>query len=100
MLLKTTELAELINLSVCTIRRYVAQGKLSYVRTPGGHYRFRESDVYDLIRSTLKSTTTDHQEDAISRAKAFLIFHNKDFGQSLRNTNKPFTGFHERMDVR
>lgn len=31
-----------------TITRYALAGKLSYTRTPGGHRRYKLSDVYEL----------------------------------------------------
>lgn len=39
------EVARRSGLSVDTIRRYCSQGKLPYVRTPGGQRRFRAEDV-------------------------------------------------------
>lgn len=37
--------ARLFGVSVSTVTRWAQQGKLPTVRTPGGHYRFREDAV-------------------------------------------------------
>lgn len=50
-LLTTREAAKVAHVSVITIRRAVEAGKLSPLRTPGGHFRFRRSDVDALLTS-------------------------------------------------
>lgn len=44
-LLKPSEVAMLFRVDPKTVVRWAEQGKLSYVRTAGGHRRFRESVV-------------------------------------------------------
>lgn len=41
--------ADLIGVHDETIKRWAAKGKLPAFRTPGGHWRFRRSDVLALI---------------------------------------------------
>lgn len=48
-LLPITEAAQILGLSVDTLRRYDRNGTLRAVRTPGGHRRFRRSDVEALL---------------------------------------------------
>lgn len=37
--------ATMLNVSVKTLRRWEAAGKISAIRTPGGQRRFREADI-------------------------------------------------------
>lgn len=44
-LLTPGEVAVLFRVDVKTVGRWAGAGKLSAIRTPGGHRRFRESEV-------------------------------------------------------
>jgi excisionase family DNA binding protein len=48
-LLTPGEVAKLMRVDPKTVTRWAADGKLSSIRTPGGHRRFRESDVRALL---------------------------------------------------
>lgn len=42
----TTQVAKHYGVDNSTVRKWVAEGKLTpALRTPGGHYRFRETDL-------------------------------------------------------
>ncbi|WP_457149551.1 helix-turn-helix domain-containing protein [Mycobacteroides abscessus] len=43
--LTPAEAARHLHVSLRTIQRYIATGKLPALKTPGGHYRIKESDV-------------------------------------------------------
>jgi excisionase family DNA binding protein len=43
------EVAALFRVDPKTVTRWAAAGRLSSIRTPGGHRRFRESEVKDLM---------------------------------------------------
>lgn len=47
--LTTGEAAKRLGVSVATLRRYEAQGKISARRTPGGSRRFSQADI-DALR--------------------------------------------------
>lgn len=49
-LLKPGEVAELFRVDPKTVTRWAASGRITRVRTPGGHSRFRESEVRALLR--------------------------------------------------
>jgi excisionase family DNA binding protein len=49
-LLTPGELAALFRVSRTTVTRWAAKGRITAVRTPGGHRRYRESDVRGLLR--------------------------------------------------
>lgn len=50
-LLTTSQVALKFGVDGSAVRKWVADGKLTpAVKTPGGHYRFRESDVAAFIK--------------------------------------------------
>jgi excisionase family DNA binding protein len=49
-LLKPKEVAAMFGVHVHTVARWAADGKLTLVRTPGGHRRYREDEVLELLR--------------------------------------------------
>lgn len=48
-LLTSSEVAALFRVDVKTVGRWVAAGRIGSIRTPGGHHRFRESEVRALL---------------------------------------------------
>jgi excisionase family DNA binding protein len=53
-LLPPREVAALFGVDAKTLTRWAKDGKLSFIRTLGGHHRYRESEV----RALLKESTT------------------------------------------
>lgn len=51
-LVTSAEAAEIGRVSKMTILRAVKAGKITPLRTPGGHFRFRRSDVEALLKAT------------------------------------------------
>ncbi|HET9499859.1 MAG TPA: BldC family transcriptional regulator [Marmoricola sp.] len=49
-LLTPAEVASLFRVDPKTVTRWAKAGKLSSIRTLGGHRRYRESEVKDLLR--------------------------------------------------
>lgn len=49
-LLTPAEVAALFRVDPKTVTRWAQQGKISSVRTLGGHRRYRESEVQGLLR--------------------------------------------------
>ena len=49
-LLTPGEVAALFRVNPKTVTRWAASGRISSIRTPGGHRRFRESEVRALLR--------------------------------------------------
>ena len=49
-LLTPGEVASLFRVDPKTVTRWAASGRLGSIRTPGGHRRFRESEVRALLR--------------------------------------------------
>ena len=48
-LLTPGEVATLFRVDPKTVTRWATAGRLGSIRTPGGHRRFRESEVRDLL---------------------------------------------------
>ncbi len=48
-LLTPGEVATLFRVDPKTVTRWAAAGRISSIRTPGGHRRFRESEVRSLL---------------------------------------------------
>lgn len=53
-LLTSAEVAALFRVDAKTVTRWAASGRITSIRTPGGHRRFRESEVRALLRSESK----------------------------------------------
>jgi excisionase family DNA binding protein len=52
-LLKPGEVAAIFRVDPKTVTRWAKSGKLNAVRTPGGHARFRETDVRGALVDAL-----------------------------------------------
>ena len=52
-LLTPSEVASLFRVDPKTVTRWAKAGKLSSIRTLGGHRRYRESEVRDLLTGLL-----------------------------------------------
>lgn len=51
-LLTSGEVAALFGVDPRTVSRWAASGRIGALRTPGGHRRYRESEVRRLLRAT------------------------------------------------
>ena len=74
--LTPSQAAKVLNVSLSTLKKFIYSGKLKTLKTPGGHHRIRESDLYSQVR---KDEREEHIDDSIiSMAEAFIeIFHNR-----------------------
>jgi excisionase family DNA binding protein len=57
--------ASLFRVDPKTVTRWAAAGRINSIRTPGGHRRFRESEIRDLLRQdgpTAAPVATDTAE--------------------------------------
>lgn len=57
-LLTPSEVATLFRVDPKTVTRWAKSGKLSSIRTLGGHRRYRESEVRDLLNGIPQPRTT------------------------------------------
>jgi excisionase family DNA binding protein len=49
LLLTPAEVGALFRVDPKTVTRWAKAGRLASIRTPGGHFRFRESEVRELL---------------------------------------------------
>ena len=59
-LLTPGEVAALFRVDPKTVTRWAASGRITSIRTPGGHRRFRESEVRALLRGDSEPTPQSH----------------------------------------
>jgi excisionase family DNA binding protein len=59
-LLTPGEVAALFRVDPKTVTRWAASGRITSIRTPGGHRRFRESEVRALLRGDSASSPQSH----------------------------------------
>jgi len=48
-LLMPSEVAELFRVGPKTVTRWAVSGRIGSIRTPGGHRRYRESEIHQLL---------------------------------------------------
>ena len=53
-LLKINYVAELLGVSVSSLRNWERDGKLVSVRTPGNHRRYKQSDIEKFLNKKLE----------------------------------------------
>lgn len=58
-LLTPAEVATLFRVDPKTVTRWAKAGKLTSIRTLGGHRRYKESEVKALLKTTLSSSTSE-----------------------------------------
>jgi len=59
-LLTPGEVAALFRVDPKTVTRWAASGRITSSRTPGGHRRFRESEVRALLRGDSEAAPEGH----------------------------------------
>ena len=64
-LLTPGEVASLFRVDPKTVTRWAAAGRISSIRTPGGHRRFRESEVRALLRGDENGATAPAPRSSI-----------------------------------
>ena len=60
-LLTPAEVAAMFRVDPKTVTRWAKAGKLSSIRTLGGHRRYRESEVKQLLAGTLPQQRNGHE---------------------------------------
>ncbi|GLZ38195.1 hypothetical protein Acsp05_18190 [Actinokineospora sp. NBRC 105648] len=59
-LLTPGEVAALFRVDPKTVTRWATAGRIGSIRTPGGHRRFRESEVKTLLAELTTEATAEH----------------------------------------
>lgn len=68
-LLTPGEVASLFRVDPKTVTRWAAAGRISSIRTPGGHRRFRESEVHALLRGEAGSAGLNGLNGGMARGE-------------------------------
>ena len=58
-LLTPAEVAKLFRVDPKTVTRWAKAGKITAIRTLGGHRRYRQSEIVNLIRTTKTSLPSE-----------------------------------------
>ena len=67
MYMTTSQLASLAYVDTSAVRAWVKKGKITpAITTPGGHYRFKASDVADLLRMNIADVEGALQSDGLA----------------------------------
>lgn len=53
--LTSTEAAKLLHISLGTLKKLIAGGKIPTIRTPGGHYRINKQELLSSLYKSAKS---------------------------------------------
>jgi excisionase family DNA binding protein len=48
--LTSAQAAAFLNVSLSTLKKYIHANKIKTLKTPGGHYRIRKSDLLELVQ--------------------------------------------------
>ena len=56
-LLTPGEVAALFRVDPKTVTRWASAGRIGSIRTPGGHWRFRESEVREMLADLTSEAT-------------------------------------------
>jgi excisionase family DNA binding protein len=62
-LLTPGEVAALFRVDPKTVTRWAAAGRISSIRTPGGHRRFRESEVRALLEGEIEEKDNNNSNN-------------------------------------
>ena len=55
--LRTAQMAEILYVSPKTVSRWAKEGKLSFLKTPGGHRRYPDAEIRELATELREETT-------------------------------------------
>ena len=55
--LRTAEVADLLHVSPKTVSRWAKEGKLPFLKTLGGHRRYPEAEIRDLVAELREEAT-------------------------------------------
>jgi excisionase family DNA binding protein len=69
-LLTPGEVAALFRVDPKTVTRWASAGRIGSIRTPGGHRRFRETEVRALLSSLTTPALLDRSADRSARKNA------------------------------
>ncbi|MBN2097699.1 MAG: HD domain-containing protein [Candidatus Omnitrophica bacterium] len=60
--LTPNQAAEILNVSLSTLKKFIYSGKIKTLKTPGGHHRIRKSDLFEMMNIEAISGQSGDQE--------------------------------------
>ena len=82
--LTTFQVADLLGVSYQSVSNWIAEGRISAERTPGGHRRIKESDLLAFLRKY--NIPIPEEMAAAGRKKILIVEDESDIGQLLVRT--------------
>ena len=76
--LTTKEVAEVLKVSVQTIKNYIYQGKLKTFKTPGGHHRILESELLSQLEDLMKGLEDEEIREERKELEEELVSEKKE----------------------
>jgi excisionase family DNA binding protein len=61
--LRTAQVAELLQVSPKTVSRWAQEGRLPYLRTLGGHRRYPDQEIRELLETLSEPSVSDEPND-------------------------------------
>ena len=66
----TAQAAKILSVSVATLKKFIYQGQLRSVRTPGGHFRILKKDLFEkLYQNVSERKVADNEKINAKQAK-------------------------------
>lgn len=57
--LTPTQAAKILNVSVGTLKKFIYQGKIKTLKTPGGHHRIQKEDLFLMKDKAVNHTVKE-----------------------------------------
>jgi len=70
--LSTSQFAKTVGVSTRTVERWVANGKIQPMRTPGGHSRFTAKDIEDWFKLSEPSVESKNENPSSEKSSSSL----------------------------
>lgn len=79
----SSQAAKILNISLATLKKFIYQGKIKTLKTPGGHHRILKSDLFKMISPkvsveplaiTVHKSNSEIIEDFLNLSKSRQIF--------------------------
>jgi len=83
--LTPNQAAQILNLSLATVKKFIYTGRIKTIKTPGGHHRIKKTDLFALANSRARLSKTDcwDSREIMEILQGFVSFVEKrlSFGQ-------------------
>ena len=71
--LTPSQAAEVLSVSLSTLKKFIYSGKIKTLKTPGGHHRIRRDDLFQMTGApSTPAASTPKDEKALELAKELV----------------------------